>query len=64
MKVRNSDVLALVRGQKKMSQVLGAFGLLVSPCYGQFSLGARFENYETFTSFTFQFFCAVKSAAD
>jgi hypothetical protein len=28
MKVRDSDVLAWVRGQRKMSQVLGAFGLL------------------------------------
>jgi hypothetical protein len=28
MKVRDSDVLAWVRGQRKMSQVVGAFGLL------------------------------------
>jgi hypothetical protein len=28
VKVRDSDVLAWVRGQRKMSQVLGAFGLL------------------------------------
>jgi hypothetical protein len=28
MKVRDSDVSAWVRGQRKMSQVLGAFGLL------------------------------------
>jgi hypothetical protein len=28
MKVWDSDVLAWVQGQKKMSQVLGAFGLL------------------------------------
>jgi hypothetical protein len=28
MKVRDSDVLAWVRGQRKMGQVLGAFGLL------------------------------------
>jgi hypothetical protein len=28
MKVRDSDFLAWVRGQKKMSQVLGAFELL------------------------------------
>jgi hypothetical protein len=28
MKVRDSDVLALVRGQKKVCQLLGAFGLL------------------------------------
>jgi hypothetical protein len=29
MKVKDSDILAWVRGQRKMSQVLGAFGLLV-----------------------------------
>jgi hypothetical protein len=28
MKVRDSDVLAWVRGHRKISQVLGAFGLL------------------------------------
>jgi hypothetical protein len=28
MKVRDSDILARVRGQRKTSQVLGAFGLL------------------------------------
>jgi hypothetical protein len=28
MKVRDSDVLGWVRGQRKMSHVLGAFGLL------------------------------------
>jgi hypothetical protein len=28
MKVRDSDVLAWVQGQRKMSEVLGAFGLL------------------------------------
>jgi len=36
---------AWVRGQKKMSQVLGSW---ILPCYGQFSLGARFETYEPF----------------
>jgi hypothetical protein len=28
MKVKDSDVLVWVRGQRKMSQVLGVFGLL------------------------------------
>jgi hypothetical protein len=28
MKVRDSDILAWVRGKTKLSQVLGAFGLL------------------------------------
>jgi hypothetical protein len=43
MKVRDSDILAWVWGQRKMSQVLGTFRLLISPCYGPFSLGAHFE---------------------
>jgi hypothetical protein len=55
MKVRNSDVLAWVEGQRKISQVPGAFGLLISPCYGPFSLGASFESYEPFISLIFQF---------
>jgi hypothetical protein len=55
MKVRDSD-LARVRGQRKMSQVLGAFGLLDLPCYGPFSLGARFETYEPFISLVFPIF--------
>jgi hypothetical protein len=33
-----SDILAEVEGQRKMSQVLGVFGLLISPCYGLLSL--------------------------
>jgi hypothetical protein len=39
-----------------MSQVLGVFGLLVSPCFGLFSLGGHFETYEPFISLIFQFF--------
>jgi hypothetical protein len=49
-------MLACVQGQKKMSQVLGAFGLLISPCYNPFSLGARFETYITIISLIFDFF--------
>jgi hypothetical protein len=52
MKVRNSDILAWVRGQMKMSQVLGVFRLLDSPSYGPFSLGTRFETYQPFISLT------------
>jgi hypothetical protein len=33
-----------------MSQVLGALGCWISPCYGLISLGARFEIYEPFIS--------------
>jgi hypothetical protein len=36
-----------------MSQVLGVFGLWVSPCYGPFSPGACFETYEPFISLIF-----------
>jgi hypothetical protein len=56
MKVRDSDVLVWVRGQKKMSQVLGAFGLLDFTYYGPFSLGARFETYEPFIFLISHFF--------
>jgi hypothetical protein len=56
MKVRGSDVLSWVRGQMKISQVLGAFGMLdftilrpVLACYA-------FETYEPFISLIFQFF--------
>jgi len=37
---------AWVREQRKMSQVLSAFGLLDFTSYGPFSLGARFETNE------------------
>jgi hypothetical protein len=40
-----------------MSQVLGAFGLLVFTMLLPFSLGAHFETYEPFISLIFQFFC-------
>jgi hypothetical protein len=56
MKVRDSDVLAWEWGQMKMSQVLGAFGLLDFTIYGWFSLGTCFELYEQFISLIFQFF--------
>jgi hypothetical protein len=56
MKLRDSDLSAWVRGQMKMSLLLGEFGLLISPCYRLFSLSARFENYEPFISLIFQFF--------
>jgi hypothetical protein len=31
-------------------------GCWISPCYGLFSLGARFETYEPFISLIFNFF--------
>jgi hypothetical protein len=47
---------AWVRGQRKMRQVLRAFGCWISPCYYPFSLGARFETYEPIISLIFPFF--------
>jgi hypothetical protein len=41
-------------GGKQISQVLVAFG--ISTCYGQFSLGARFENHEPFISYFLNYF--------
>jgi hypothetical protein len=35
---------------------LGAFGRWISPYYGPFSLGARFEMYEPFISLILQLF--------
>jgi nitrate reductase NapE component len=55
MKVSDSDVLAWVRGQRKVSQVLGAFELLDFTCYGPFLHVARFETYQQFISLIFQF---------
>jgi hypothetical protein len=46
MKISDSDILAWVRGQRKMSEVLARLGCWISPCYGPFSLGARFETYK------------------
>jgi hypothetical protein len=48
MKERDSDVLAWVRGQREMSQVLDDFGLLDFTMLGPFSLGVCFETYEPF----------------
>jgi hypothetical protein len=56
MKERDSDILGWVWGQRKMSQVLGVFGLWVAPCYGPFSLGAHVETSERSISLIFQFF--------
>jgi hypothetical protein len=52
MKVRDSVILAKVLGQRKMSQVLGAFGLLDFTV----SLGVCFENYEPFIYLILPFF--------
>jgi hypothetical protein len=38
-----------------MSQYWVRLGCWISPCYGPFSLGARFETYEPFISLIFQF---------
>jgi hypothetical protein len=56
MKVRDSDVLAWFRGQRKMSQILGVFGLLDSTFLWPLSFGTCFETYESFISLIFQFF--------
>jgi hypothetical protein len=59
MKVRYSDVLAWVWGQRKMSQVLDALCCWISPCYGPFSLGTHFETCELFISVIFSLFVWV-----
>jgi hypothetical protein len=47
MKVRDSDVLAWVRG-KKEDKYWARLGCWISPCYSPFLLGARFDTYELF----------------
>jgi hypothetical protein len=37
-----------------MRKVLERLGRWISPCYGPFSLGASFENYEPFISLIYQ----------
>jgi hypothetical protein len=54
MKVRDSDVLAWVLGQRKISQVLDVFGLL----------DFTFETYEPFIYQIFQFFFGPRQTAD
>jgi hypothetical protein len=53
MKVRGSDILARIWGQRKMSQVLGTFGSLD---FTMFLLDVHFETYETLIYLIFQFF--------
>jgi hypothetical protein len=56
MEVKASDVLAWVRRQRKLSQVLAA-GFHHVTARSRF--GARFETYELFISLIFQFFRAA-----
>jgi hypothetical protein len=56
MKVKDSDILVWVWGQRKMSQVLLAFGLLDFTMFSLFLLGMRFETYDSFISLIFLFF--------
>jgi hypothetical protein len=58
MKVMDSDVLAWVRGKRKLSQVLGAFGLLDFTILRPVLVWCLFETYEPFISLIFQFFQA------
>jgi hypothetical protein len=46
-----------------MGQVL-AFLLLISPCYDPFWLGARFENYVTVISLSFNPFIGPRETAN
>jgi hypothetical protein len=50
MKVRDSDVLVWVRGQRKLTQVLGAFGLLDCTMLRPVLAWRGFELNETFIS--------------
>jgi hypothetical protein len=56
MKVRDCDVLAWVQGQKKRVKYWAHLGYWISPCYGLFLLGTRFETHEPFISLILQFY--------
>jgi hypothetical protein len=56
MRVRDSDVLAWVRGQRKMSQVLSAFGLLDFTMLRPVLPWRAFWNLRTVYFFNFQIF--------
>jgi hypothetical protein len=43
-------------GKEKSVKYWATLGCWISPCYGPFSLGARFETYEPFISLIFTFF--------
>jgi hypothetical protein len=60
MEIRDPDVLAWVWGQRKLSQQLGAHGLLDLIC----SDLARFENYEWFISLIFFFGLHIAETTD
>jgi hypothetical protein len=42
-------------GEKRKVKYWARLGCWFSPCYGPFSLGARFETYETFIYLNFDF---------
>jgi hypothetical protein len=56
MKLRESDVLARVRGQRKMSQVVGAFGQLDFTMLRAVLAWRSFGTYEPFIYLIFQYF--------
>jgi hypothetical protein len=60
--LKDSDASAWVRGQRKISQVLGVFELLDFTMLGPFFLGERFETYEQFISLIFLFFLFFRTA--
>jgi hypothetical protein len=44
------------RGKGRWIKYWSRLGCWISPCYGPFSLGWRFENYELFIPSIFKFF--------
>jgi hypothetical protein len=44
------------RDKERRGNYWACLGCWISPCYGQFSLGARFETYEPFISLILNFF--------
>jgi hypothetical protein len=63
-KVMDSDVLAWVRGQRKMSQLLGAFGLLDFTMLRSVLVWRAYWNLWTVYLFNFQLFFGPQYTAD
>jgi hypothetical protein len=55
MKVRDSDVQHVYGDKERLVMYWARLGSWISPCYGLFLLGVRFETYEPFIFLIFQF---------
>jgi hypothetical protein len=52
------------RGKVRSVKYCVRFSCWISPCYGSFSLGVRFDSYELFISLIFNFVFRLQYTAD